>query len=68
MIVAFFGQALVDAELLIPWPLHALVAQLHGEAQVVNEAHEEAGTRLQVRIEPDRLRRVQERLAGVGAA
>ncbi|HEY8378437.1 MAG TPA: GTPase HflX, partial [Nannocystis sp.] len=44
MIVEFFSQALVEAELLIPWPLHALVAELHGEAQVVKEAHEEAGT------------------------
>ncbi|MBZ5713106.1 GTPase HflX [Nannocystis pusilla] len=62
-IVAFFGQALVEAELLVPWPQHALVAQLHGEAQVLSEAHEEAGTRVRVRIEPDTLKRVQAALA-----
>ncbi|MCY1058338.1 GTPase HflX [Nannocystis sp. SCPEA4] len=63
-IVAFFGQALVEAELLVPWPQHALVAQLHGEAQVLSEAHEEAGTRVRVRIEPDTLKRVQAALGG----
>jgi hypothetical protein len=41
-----------------------LVGQLHGEAQVLSEAHEEAGTRLRVRIEPDTLKRVQAALAG----
>lgn len=58
-IVAFFGQSLIEAELLIPWPQHALVGQLHGEAQVLSEVHEEDGTRVRVRIEPETLKRVR---------
>jgi GTP-binding protein HflX len=63
MIVEFFGQHLVEAELLIPWPRHALVAQLHAEAQVLSEAHEEEGTRMRVRAEPHTLERVRDALA-----
>lgn len=63
LLVEFFGRALVEAELLVPWTRHALVAALHGEAQVLAEAHEEAGTRLRVRIAPDALARVQAALA-----
>src|SRR5690606_11813933 len=58
-IVEFFGRALIETALLIPWPQHALVGQLHAEAQVVSEAHEEAGTRVRVKIEEETLKRVQ---------
>lgn len=62
-IVEFFGKSLLDAELLVPWNKHAIVASLHAEAQVLSEAHEEAGTRLKVRIAPETLSRVQAALA-----
>ncbi len=65
-LLTFFGRALVEAELLIPWTRHALVAALHDEAQVLSEAHEEAGTRVRVRIAPDALARVQAALAAGG--
>jgi GTP-binding protein HflX len=58
-LLEFFGRALVEAELLVPWSQHALVAALHADAQVLSEAHEEAGTRVRVRIAPDTLARVQ---------
>lgn len=63
-LVEFFGRALVEAELLVPWTQHGLVAALHAEAQVLSEAHEEAGTRLRVRLAPELLARVQGALAG----
>jgi GTP-binding protein HflX len=58
-LIEFFGKDLTEAELVIPWSQHALVATLHSEAQVLSESHEEAGTRVRVKIDPSTLTRVK---------
>ncbi len=48
-IVAFFEADFEEAELFVPWARHALVAQMHAEARVLDEGHGEAGTTVRVR-------------------
>jgi GTPase len=48
-IVAHFLGELEDAELFVPWDRHKVVHDVHQQARVLAEAHEDDGTRLQVR-------------------
>jgi GTP-binding protein HflX len=48
-IVAHFLGELEDAELFVPWDRHKVVHDVHQQARVLAEAHEDDGTRLTVR-------------------
>jgi len=48
-IVAHFLGELEDTELFVPWDRHKIVHDVHQQARVLAEAHEDDGTRLQVR-------------------
>jgi GTPase len=54
----FLGQV-EEAELFVPWDRHKVVHEIHDQCRVLAEAHEDTGTRLQVRaarVVLDRLR------------
>jgi GTPase len=48
-LIAHFGGAIEEAELVVPWTAQRLVHQIHERTSVLAEAHDEAGTRLRVR-------------------
>jgi len=48
-LIAHFGGAIEEAELVVPWEAHRMVHQIHERTSVLAEQHDEAGTRLRVR-------------------
>jgi GTP-binding protein HflX len=48
-LVAEFGGAIEEAELVVPWTAQRLVHQIHERTSVLGEQHDEDGTRLRVR-------------------
>ena len=57
------GKTLTEAEMFVPYSQHAVVAALHEHAQVVQETHEDEGTRLTVRAPAEVLERLKGQLA-----
>jgi GTP-binding protein HflX len=53
-LIAEFGGAIEEAELVVPWTAQRLVHQIHERTSVLTEQHDEDGTRLRVRA-PSRI-------------
>ncbi|MBA2543832.1 MAG: GTPase HflX [Deltaproteobacteria bacterium] len=53
-LIAEFGGAIEEAELVVPWSAQRLVHQIHERTRVLAEQHDEDGTRLRVRA-PSRI-------------
>jgi GTP-binding protein HflX len=66
-IVAFFDRDLVEAELLVPYDKQALRGPIFAAAEVLSEEHDEAGSRLRVRIDPIALKQLARDVHVVGA-
>jgi GTP-binding protein HflX len=63
-IVAFFEGSMVEAELVVPYAKHGLLADVYESARVVAEDYEESGTRLRVRGLPAAIARLQRAFTG----
>jgi GTP-binding protein HflX len=63
-IVAHFERGHVEAELVVPYARQRVVAEAHASARVLEERHDESGTRLRVRATPEVLGRLREMLEG----
>ena len=61
-IVHFFQKDAVIEELLVPWDRQALRAEIFEEAEVLEEKHDETGTRFRLRAHPHALERLRARL------
>lgn len=61
-IVKFFDERLAEAELLVPFRLAQLRAEILAEARVISESFDEEGALIRVRAEPAALARWQVRL------
>ncbi len=48
-LIAHFGGAIEEAELVVPWTAQRMVHQIHERTSVLAEQHDEEGTRLRVR-------------------
>jgi GTP-binding protein HflX len=48
-LIEHFGGALSETELVVPWAQQKLVHAIHERTTVLDEAHDEAGTRLRIR-------------------
>ena len=48
-LVEHFAGASEEAELLVPWSRHGVVHDLHARCRVIDEQHDEDGTRIRVR-------------------
>jgi GTP-binding protein HflX len=60
--VDFFRQRLVEAEVLLPWTEQQLRGEIFAHCEVLAEHADEAGAHLRLRGEPERVRRLLERL------
>ncbi len=58
-IVEFFERDMVEAELVVPYTQQRVVAEAHAATRVLSETHDETGTRLRVRAEPETLARLR---------
>ena len=58
----FFRQRLVEAEVFLPWSDQQLRGEIFAHCQVLAEHADESGARLRLRGEPERVRRLVERL------
>ncbi len=58
-IIAFFEAAMVDAEIVVPYPKQGLLGQVYETARVIGENFEDQGTRLQVRGLPATIGRLK---------
>jgi GTP-binding protein HflX len=59
-VVAFFDEAMVDGEIVIPYDRQSLVGEAYESVNVLSESYDDAGRRLRVRALPaaiDRLKR-----------
>jgi GTP-binding protein HflX len=63
-LLAFFERDAVEAELLVPYARGRLVAAVRERCRVLAESHDEHGTRLRVRAQPEALARLRAELAG----
>jgi GTP-binding protein HflX len=61
-LIAHFGGAIEEAELVVPWTAQRLVHQIHERTSVLDESHDEAGTRLRVRAPASILESLREQL------
>lgn len=62
-IAAFFEKELVEAELLVPYAMSALTAEIHETSRVVSEEHGDLGTKLNIRAAPKLIQRFRAALA-----
>jgi GTP-binding protein HflX len=58
-IVAHFEKDMVEDELFVGWRDQRLVHEIHEQARVVREAHDDEGTRLVVRARPETLEKLR---------
>jgi GTP-binding protein HflX len=61
-IVAFFQRDMVEAELVVPYAQQRVVAEAHASAHILEECHDEHGTRLRLRAAPEVLARLRRAL------
>jgi GTP-binding protein HflX len=61
-IVAFFQRDMVEAELVVPYTQQRVVAEAHASTHVLEERHDEHGTRLRLRAGPEVLARLRKQL------
>ena len=59
MIIAFFEEALIDGELLLPYGKQNLLPEIHESARVISEEYDEAGGHMKVRAHPEALERLR---------
>jgi GTP-binding protein HflX len=52
-IVAFFERDMVEEDLVVPYAKQRVVGEAHSSCRVVEESHDEHGTRLRVRARPE---------------
>lgn len=62
-LVAFFEKDMAEAELLVPWSAQRLVHEIHESARVLDERHDDRGTRLRVRAPREVLERLEREAA-----
>ena len=58
-IVELFERGMEEAELEIPWTLPKLVAEVHATCRVLDEAHDETGTRMKIRAPKEVVARIR---------
>jgi GTP-binding protein HflX len=58
----FFRERLVEAEVVLPWSDQRLRGEIFAHCEVLEEQADESGARLRFRGEPERVRRLLERL------
>jgi GTP-binding protein HflX len=63
-LVAFFERDLAEEELVVPYAKQRVVAEAHATARIVEERHDEQGTRLRLRATPAVLARLRAALEG----
>lgn len=63
-IVAFFRRDRVEAELLVPWSAQQLRGEIFQYCEVLDERADAEGALFRVRVAPDVLQRLRERLGG----
>ncbi len=63
-IIGFFEQAMIDAEVVVPYSKQALLGEVYENARVVSEAYDEEGTRLAVRGLPSAIGRLKSLVSG----
>lgn len=63
----FFRERLVEAEVFLPWSDQQLRGEIFSHCEVLAEHADEAGAHLRLRGEPERVRRLLERLARAGS-
>lgn len=62
-IVAFFERDMVDEELFVPYTQQRVVSAAHETCRVLAETHDEHGTRLRLRAQPEVLARLRAQLS-----
>jgi GTP-binding protein HflX len=62
----FFRERLVEAELFLPWSDQQLRGEIFANCEVLSERADESGAHLRLRGEPERVRRLLERLQRAG--
>lgn len=63
LIVAFFQQDLVEAELFLPWTAQQLRGEIYATCQVLEERSDAEGAFFQVRGEPSAIKNLREKLS-----
>jgi GTP-binding protein HflX len=58
-IVAFFERDMVEEDLVVPYAKQRVVGEAHSSCRVVEESHDEHGTRLRVRARPEVIARLR---------
>ena len=58
-IVAFFERDMVEEDLVVPYTKQRVVGEAHASCRVVEESHDEHGTRLRVRALPEVIARLR---------
>lgn len=61
-IVGFFERDMVDEELFVPYAQQRIVSAAHEACRVLDESHDEHGTRLRVRARPEVVARLRAQL------
>lgn len=61
-IVAFFERDMVEEDLVVPYAKQRVVGEAHSSCRVVEESHDEHGTRLRVRARPEVIAKLRARL------
>jgi GTP-binding protein HflX len=58
-IIAFFERDMVEEDLVVPYTKQRVVGEAHSSCRVVEESHDEHGTRLRVRARPEVIARLR---------
>jgi GTPase len=66
IIVAFFQQNLVEAELFLPWSAQQLRGQIYASCEVLEERADSEGAFFHLRGEPDAVASLREQFEQVG--
>jgi len=61
-IVGFFEREMVDEELFVPYARQRVVSAVHEACRVLDESHDENGTRMRVRARPEVVARLRSQL------
>jgi GTPase len=62
IIVTFFQQDLVEAELLLPWTAQQLRGEIYASCQVLEESSDEEGATFKVRGEASHIKKIQDKI------
>lgn len=63
LLVDHFEEAMVTAEVFVPYTKQSLIGEVYENARVLSETYDDEGTRFSVRVHPDTLAKLRDRLA-----